>query len=347
MMANPRLGGFFLVGSLLILGAGSAPAQLHPSVLPPLTPDAHFPRCSAMELVEIGFPDHKHAFTWYGWEVLKDEQGRPYGPGAFCRHKELIPRPDLHIEPDRKVFGQFVLEHNVAYSDCDMLYFMELVDWAWHEVPALIGLSSSDTLTMVNPDNNEAYGRLTGYGIWRLYLLEDDRAIMQPWPVLQGRTLDGHAAFMLVTDWLLRENLGDALPPWLHQGLVEYCGEHGQHLVNYMAQFRKEGSVLMSPPLVDALLSRGPDPDPQTDREVYRKACYSAFLMVWELVENRGGLQAMREYLDQVSTGRTPDDAAVDVYGLDMAELAASLDPVRLGEPGGKNPPLPVPHKQP
>ncbi len=332
---------------ILLFGAAGARAQSHPSQLPALTPEAFFPRCSARELATVGFPDHKHSFLWPDWETLVDADGRTYGPGSFCQHRQVIPRPDLIISADTKGIGPFVIKHNPGYSDCDMLQFLELLDWAGHEVPPLLGLSLPDSLIVTNPDNLEAYSAQTGFGMWRLYDLAGDQVIMEPWPILQGRTLDAHAAFMLVTDWTLRSHVGSALPPWLQQGLVEYVGEDGQHLVNYMAQFRADGDVLMTPLLVDALLSKGPDPELMLDREIFRKACYSAFLMAWELVENRGGLEALQDCLHLVAEGTGFSDASVAVYGLDAKELASSLDPIQLGEPGGKNPPLAVTHKQP
>ena len=339
-----------LCGMLVVMATLTAPvawSQTHPNELPLLTPDAAFPRCSMTQLGTAGFPDHKHSQYWPGWEVMHEPGGLAYGPGAWCRHHELMPRPDLVVEPDSKGCGRFTLQHNPSYGDCDMIQFLELLDWAGHEVPPLLGLDLADSLLVVNPDNLEAYTELTGYGMWRLYKLDIDCATMEPWPVLQNRTLDGHAAFMLVTDWILSERLGGVLPPWLHQGLVEYCAEDGQHLVNYMAEFRTNGPVLMPPALVDALLARGPDPEPQRDREVFRKACYNAFLMTWELVEYRGGLEALRECIDRMLGGEDFSSAAMAVYGLDAAGLAASLDPIQMGEPGGKNPPLPIPHRQP
>lgn len=355
---HPRLRRSFLVvlaaasAAAVAAGAVAAPTgvadgQAHPSTLPPLVPDAVFPRCSPQQLLEIGFPDHKHAFTWKGWVVLQDSCGRTYGPDAFCRGLEVIPRPGLVVEPGRKAWGRFVLEHNTVYQDCEMLQFLELLDWAGHDVPALLGLDAPDTLRVVSPDNNDDYTAQTGNGIWRFYDLHGDRCVMEPWPVLQGRTLDGHAAFMLMTDRILCEAVPQPLPPWLHQGLVEYVGEHGLHLVNYMAQFRKDGPVCLAPAVTDSLLGRGPDPDAGRDREWYRKACYSAFLMVWELVENRGGLQPLRQWLALAAAGTALDDATRQVYGMDLAELAAALDPTLRAEPTGPDPQTRYPHRQP
>ncbi len=96
-------------------------------------------------------------------------------------------------------------------------------------------------------------------------------------------------AFALVTDWRLRENLPAPLPPWLHYGLTEYLSENGVHLNNYMLQFREQGPVMFSPLITDTILSQPPDPDRGRDREMYRRASYSAFLMVWRLVEEQRG----------------------------------------------------------
>jgi hypothetical protein len=226
------------------------------------------------------------------------------------------------------------------------------MDWAGRTVPPLLGLEIVGQLEILNPDNVKHYQELTGMGTWRFYALAGDRCTMQPWPVLQKRTLEAHAAFMLATDWILRKNLGDALPPWLHQGIAEYVSEDGAHLLNYMAEFRaaaeEEGaSILMSAPLVDALLTSGINPDPAADRENYRRACYSAFLMVWNLVENEGGLAALQDFLGAVRDGADVDEAARRVYGMGLGDLAMYLDPTVVGEPVGTGTGRRVPHKQP
>ncbi|MCB1183972.1 hypothetical protein KDM41_11110, partial [bacterium] len=224
----------------------------------------------------------------------------------------------------------------------------ELLDWADHDVSALLGISTDDTLTMINPDNTPAYIEQAGQGVWRLYRIEGDTVILQPYPVLLARTLDGHAAFMLVTDWILRRALPGALPPWLHQGLVEYVGEDGVHLNNYMAEFRTgDKDVLLSPPLIDAILARGVDPDENVDRENFRRACYSAFLMVWQLVEYEGGLQPLQDFLAQAAAGADLDEAARLAWGMDLATLAGLVDPAVSGEPAGGRIPARKPHVQP
>ena len=336
-----------LVFFLTVLVAAGAGAQIHCSELPPLTPDATFPRCDSRELAVAGFPDHMHAYTWSVWEVLTDHQGRTYGPGALCKNRKLLPREGLIVEPDQKHYGQFVLQHNPEYEDCDMIQFLELMDWANHDVPGLLGLAATDTLTILNPDNPQQYTELTGQGIWRFYALDGDKCTMQPFPVLMARTLAGHAAFMLVTDWILQEAIEADLPPWLHQGIVEYIGEDGMHLLSYMGEFRAADPVLLSPPLVDALLVKGVDPDADKDREMFRRACYNAFLMVWQLVEHEGGLTGLREFLDMAAAGMDLDQASILVYGMDLGQLAAYLDPVKIGEPLPKDMERPKPHFEP
>jgi len=330
-----------------VLGAGAALAQTHSSQLPPLTVDSVFPRCSGRELEVAGFPDHLHAHAWHGWEPLVDADGVTFGPGSLCDRKVLLPRDGLVVYPDQKQYGQFVMRHNPGYSDCDMIQYIEMLDWANHVVPELLGLSTPDTLHIMNPDNVAHYKELTGQGVWRFYELEGDRCTMQPWPVLQNRTLEGHAAFALVTDWILQKNLGDTLPPWLHQGLVEYMSEDGAHLLNYMGEFRAKGDILMSAPLVDALLSSGLNPDEGADRENYRRASYSAFLMVWQLMENEGGLVALQNFLGQVADGADVDEAALRVYGMGLNDLTSFLDPVKNGEPVGSGTSRRSPHVQP
>jgi hypothetical protein len=319
----------------------------HPAQLPELAPDTTFPRCTAAELESAGFPDHRHAHWWSTWNVRTDAEGQTYGPGAFCDKKTVLPREGLVIGSDHKAYGNYVVRHNPAYAPCDLLPLLEMLTWASHDLEVLLGLTATDTLTVISPDNIPAYREITGQDVWRLYAMKKDVCVIEPYGTLQARTLDGHAGFALVTDWLLRENLEDALPAWLHFGLTEYMAENGVHLNNYMQQFRPAGDVLFSPPITDALLSRGPDPDKGRDREMYRRASYSAFLMVWRLVEERGGLEAMRDFLDRVAQGTSADEAAQAVYGANLNELAQSLDPVKLGEPQGEAVQSRKPHVQP
>lgn len=322
-------------------------AQTHPQQQAPLTRDAVFPRCTPQQLADGGFPDHMHAWWWPDWQVLTDADGVTYGPGSLCARKTVLPREGLVLGEGEKRYGNFLVRHNPAYADCDMLPLLEVLVLAQHQTAELLGLTAGDTLTVVSPDNIPAYREVTGQDIWRLYALEGDRCVIEPYGTLQARTLDGHAAFMVVTDWLLRENLGTALPPWLHQGLVEYLAEDGVHLVNYMGQFRSEGDFLLSAPMIDVILSRGPDPDPGRDREMYRRACYSAFLMAWRLVEDNGGLEPLRHFLDLVAQGAEPDAAATEAYGATLGELALRLDPAKLGEPLGTATQSRQPHLQP
>ncbi|MFT7700117.1 MAG: hypothetical protein ACI8S7_001954, partial [Candidatus Krumholzibacteriia bacterium] len=201
--------------------------------------------------------------------------------------------------------------------------------------------------TILNPDNTAHYKEQTKQGVWRFYQLEGNEVTIEPYPVLLARTLDGHGAFMLVTDWILNQALPQDLPPWLHHGLVEYMGEDGAHLFNYMAEFKTAGPVLFSAPLVDAIFAKGVDADEGADREMFRRASYSAFLMVWQLVEHEGGLESLQDFLAKAASGVDLDAASREVYGVDLAQLAGLVDAVANGEPAGKNMSRQKPHLQP
>ena len=334
---------------LLLLLAGSASAQSHPASHPPLTPDGPFPRCTPTQLQLGGFPDHMHAWRWSTWQTPVDSLGQPYGPGTYCRGR--VARrgdfPGLVQEPARKILNGVVLEHNPAYKPCDMLPFLALVDLARRHVTELLELDEPDTLVLFNPDNNDQYRALTGQDTWRFYQWQDDRVVLQPIGTLQARSLDGHAVYQLMAEWLLTRGVGGDLPLWLIHGLAEYLAEDGIHLVNYMVEFRPNGPILLTPALVDEILGAGIDPDRERDREMYRRASYSAFLMAWELVENQGGLEALRGFLHAVRDGTDPDRAAAATWGLDLAGLAQSLDPVQLGEPIGESVGSRRPHVEP
>ncbi|MCP4571162.1 MAG: hypothetical protein GY838_02305 [bacterium] len=334
-MRNPTPAAL-LCCALFILFALPAVAQFHPADLPPLTPDTVFPRCNARQLELAGFPDHMHAHTWSDWQAPVDADGEPYGPGAYCDRGGFISARDVRMTDEAKSRGNLVLVHHAGYGPCDMLPFLGLADMAHRELTALLGFDAPDTLIMVNTDNVPHFREVTGLDIWHFYQREGSRALLQPIGTLQARTLDGHAAYQVVAEWLLDQGLPVDLPLWLRQGLVEYLSEDGVHLVNYMAEFRKEGPVLMTPEEASEILGAGVNPDRGQDRYLHRRACYTSFLCAWELVENQGGLTALRAFLQAVRDGADPDAAALAEWGEDLAGLARMVDPVQLGEPLGE-----------
>ncbi len=338
--------------AVLVVGPVLGPQALaqvasHPNDLPLLNSEALFPRCTYRELADVGFPDHMHAWHWSDWTPLVDENGVTYGPDSFCNGGDILPREGLVIGESVQRYGHFAIHHNPAYGACHILHYLELLDMASRTIPDMLGLALQDTLHIISPDNVEPYRQMTGYETWRLYKLEGDQCISEPLPVLQARTLEGHALFGLVTEWLLAKSIPVDLPPWFRCGLAEYISESGIHLVNYMGQYRTEGSVLISPLLIDTILSQGPNPDLELDRKHYRQACYSSFLMVWELVENQGGLLALQDFLANLAQGMSLDEASSLVYGVDLQGLTAMLDPASLGEPIGKSVQSRSPHTDP
>jgi hypothetical protein len=69
--------------------------------------------------------------------------------------------------------------------------------------------------------------------------------------------------------------------------------------------------------------------------------------MVWHLVENEGGLTALQEFLQMAAECMDFDRASTMVYGMDLGDLAAYLDPVKIGEPIPKDIERQSPHAQP
>jgi hypothetical protein len=277
-----------------------------------------------------------HAFTWPDWQPLTGPDGLPYGPGSLCLQKAILPRPSLAVDSTAIRFDCFELEFNPAYQPCDLMPFVEVCDIGRHLCRDLLGLEAKGKLQMINPDNTPAYKEQTGFGTWRHYLLRGDHCILQPIPVLMARTLFGHVAVSLVTQWTLNQTCGTGLPPWLVHGLAAYVADEGVHLSNYMAEFRSQGPVLLPPQEIDAILGAQPHPDPNLDRRQFRQATYSAFLMVWDLVENNGGLEPLRKFLGGLARGESLEAGCKRIYHTNLVGLATRLDPVVKGEPIGE-----------
>ena len=250
----------------MLLPVAPGLAQMHPSQLPPLTLEGPYPRASERVIGMIGFPDHLHEYHWGGWTPVMGPDGVTVGPGSLCTLMEPVPRDGLVIESGIKRYGPWILRHHPGYGDCDMLPCVELLTGAQARMKVLLGFAPHDTLDIINPGLTAEYLEATGQGVWRLYQLDGNRAVIEPFAVLLARQLDGHGTYMLAIDWILRQSVAQPLPRWLHQGLVEYLGEDGIHLADFMAEFRAKAPVLMGPAEIDAILSAGLDPDPARDR---------------------------------------------------------------------------------
>jgi len=315
--------------------AGAMPDDGHPALLPTVAPTSAFPLYDADELARNGYPDHQHGYFWPGWLPPLDEHGEPYGFGSFCTGLHSRDRVGFTAKPGLVSFAPFSLEFNAEAEPCLVAPFLGFCEMALIDAQALLGLAPVGELQMNTPDSMDMYTAMTGNGPWRMFSYRSGTAVMQPVGILARRTLIAHAARDVVTLWLLDVNGGERLPAWFREGLSAWVAEMGVHLCNYMASYRLDGDVLWTPDRIETVLSSPAASDPEADRRDYRMARYGAFLMVWHLVENHGGLEPLREVLASVSQGTDPDAAFREAYDLGLAELTTLLDPVTAGEPIG------------
>ena len=330
-----RAGWCLVVGAVFAVSLAVG-GPTHPSELAPLTVDSVFPRFTPEELAAAGYPDHFHVVTYPGYEVLVDEHGETYGPRSLSSGTLLMPREGLVIEPGSIRYRGVHLSHNPEYKPFQIMPMMEVLDQARRDVSALLHYDRPDTLHVVDTNDLDQYRQLTGHAFHRVYSYGNDATIIEPAYILFKRGLGAHAAYHLVTEWLLDGLSGDAeLPVWLGDGLASYLAEEGTHFLNFLAMYRPNYTVIMDPARAETLLAGAPDPDDELDKRQFRTAGYAAFLMVWELVENRGGLGPVCELFARSGRGEAPDAVCRDLYGVDLAGLAARLDPTRRPEPVG------------
>jgi hypothetical protein len=324
--ASARLRTAAAVAGLLALG-GCAGG------LPPADPG--YPRYTAEQLRADGYPDPHHVYARPDWTPRRDAAGKEFGFRTVCRGPVWLDRPDAVKGEGRLTLGPFTVSFDPEYDPCQIAPLLEHCEAAVADVGALLGLAPGDSLLILDPDNLDEYLRLTGQGPWRMMSYRGGACTVQPVPVLIARTLLPHAAYELVARWLLEVNGCGGLPPWLREGVAVYAADFGVHLNNFMAQYRPDGPVLFGPGDADALIGAAPLPDPETDRQMHRRAGYTAFVMVWRLVEEHGGPTRLRALLADVRDGVSPDAACRAAYGLDLAALAAQLDASRGPEPIG------------
>lgn len=324
------------------------PPAVHPHLLPELTAGVRFPRLTPLQLTASGYPDHLHWAGWPGQEPRVDAAGQPYGPLSMCRHRVPRPREGLEIARGEIRFGPLDLTFDPGYEACDMLPYLEWAELGLRRAHDLLGLQTpGDTLRIYNPDNRDEYTSLSGQGLHRTYRLAGDSLIVQPIPILTARTLLGHTAVEATARWLVQEAGGDRLPPWLAHGVPLYLADMGPHLNNFMDQFRVFGPVLLPIARADSVLAAPPAADQELDRQMQRRAQYTAFLMVWRLVEEEGGTEPLARLLAAVATGEEPEAAARKAYGKGLADLAKRLDPNDRGEPVTWDDFFLQPHREP
>jgi hypothetical protein len=339
----------FVFAVVLALGSGSASAAVvqeagadslptHPAQLAPLERDGPFPRFTPAELASAGYPDHKHVYGYPGYQPPRDAAGHTYGIRSLASGTRLLPREGLEIAPGEIRYRRVHLSHDPAVPAAGIMPLVEVLDWGLREVSALLGQARPDTLHVINPVDLDDYRERTGYGFHRLYHRDGSRVVVEPAQVLFARGLALHGAFHLATVWEVEARVGgdDVLPRWFTEGLASYVAEDGVHFLSYLRMYRAEGPVVLPPAEAEAILAGPPHPDPEIDKARYRKAGYSAFLMVWELVEHRGGLVRLLSFLDRVGAGEDLDAACRDLWGHDLADLAVDLDPTTRPEPVGE-----------
>jgi len=328
-----------LLGAVGVPACAGAPGELpdHPAELAPLRTDSTFPRYTAEELAAAGYPDHLHLDAYPGYQPFTDPSGDTYGPRSLASGARVLPRDGLETRPGEIRYRGLVLRYNPGYETYQMLPMVELLDWARRDLSRLLDHDRTDTLRVENPDDLDRYFERTGNRFHRLYRDLGDVVVIEPAPVLTARMLAAHAAHHLVAVWLLRDLAGGAsLPAWLVQGLASYLAEDGTHFLNYLYMYRDQQPVVLAPDRTEAILAGPPDPDEETDKVQYRTAGYSAFLMAWELVEHRGGLQRVRELFARTGRGAAPDAVCRDLWATDLAGLAVALDPTTRPEPVGE-----------
>lgn len=347
--APPALTSVLTFVLVVMLGAGAVSVAAvqeaatdslptHPAQLAPLEREGPFPRFTPAELEAAGYPDHKHVFAYPGYRPPRDAAGHTYGIRSLASGTQLLPREGLKVAPGEIRYRRVHLTHDPAVPAAGIMPLVEVLDWGLREVSDLLGRARPDTLHVVNPVDLDAYRERTGHEFHRLYHRDGSLVVVEPAQVLFARSLALHAAFHLATVWEVEGWVGGAhvLPRWLTEGLASYLAEDGAHFLSYLLMYRPQGPVVLPPAEAEAILAGSPHPDRELDKERYRKAGYSAFLMIWELVEHRGGLERLLSFLDRVGAGEDADAASRDFWGHDLADLAADLDPTTRPEPIGE-----------
>jgi hypothetical protein len=313
------------------------PLPTHPAQLTSLAEAERFPRFHQRVLESAGYPDHKHQFAYPGYTPPVDAAGQAYGLRSLARGTQLLPRDGLEVGPGHVRYRHVHLAFPDTFDAVRMVPMVEALDWAEREVTALLGQARPDTLHVTSPLDLAAYGQSTGHGFHRLYWREGSLAIIEPAQVLFARGLALHAAFHLMTTWQLDHVArGQDLPRWFTEGLASYLAEDGVHFLSYLAMYRSLGPILLSPAHTEAVLAGPPHADQEVDKRQYRMAGYSAFLMIWELVEHRGGLERLRTFLQRIAAGEPADAVSGELWGHDLAGLARALDATARPEPVGE-----------
>jgi hypothetical protein len=296
----------------------------HPDQLTDLTDAVEFPRFSKSTLESTGYPDHMHRFFWSGYNVEP-------GPGMFCQGAILKEVEGLEITETKISFAQTDIIFNPGFEPCQVIPALEFVEYALDRCEKVLNIKPVSNLHLIMPNNGQHYSEMTGYGTWRKFKLVGDNCI----PMMISSVMIAHTMVDMTTQWLLH-GCGE-IPDWFANGLGAYIADMGPHFISYVAMYRPDGEILLTPMETDMQLYHDPLPDPGTDKKGFRIARYNAFIMVWNLVEYNGGLDALQELLAELSAGTDFNLACEKVYNMPLSGLLNKISPKKTGEPIGSN----------
>ena len=288
---------------------------------------------SEEKLEAEGYPGYRDEYSSVQWGVLYDDEGVAYGPKSYFEGRTRLEHPHLTVTDDY-LESRWVRIHRSGCCTEPLLgHFLEILDLAWADLTEALGYVPPLKLSVHTSADVETYRREAGVDIWVTHLVVGPSIVFQPVDVLFRRTLAGHAAYAAVAQALVDMQTHGRIPMWLREGLSSYLAQEGFEHLSFMREFRLQGQdVLMTPAEVEANVY------PLVDRRLGRMARYNAFLMVWHLSETYGWERVQR-LLAAVEAGEDFDDAVREVYGLEVDDWIALLDPTVNGEPTTTLPP--------
>ena len=190
---------------------------------------------------------------------------------------------------------------------------LKLMDQAADRANKTFGRIPSERLVVVCAPTMDAFRKATGRDWWQYSLIKGDTLSFQTPMTLFMRQLLNTAAQREYYMWVLGKLTAGKAPRWLLTGMASYLAGERDVLVGQRKEYATQ-DLRMDVKDIEKTLTG------DNDRIPVRRATYNAYLMVSQLVQDRG-MPAVASFVLAFATEPTPEEAAQRAFSQTYEEV--------------------------
>jgi len=196
---------------------------------------------------------------------------------------------------------------------------------AYRKVDETVGRPADGSIVLIGATDLDEYKLVTRKEWWYYGLVKGDTIYFEPFNIMIKRTIAEMGLTQKIAQAALARRSKGRIPMWLKESLASYIAGEYEILEMQAEQFRHENANL--------------DPSPADIEEALEKAedfrnTRIAFFAAYRMLENflnRFSFETIFEFIDELGAGRTLDEAAEKVFGMDYGSV---IDAIRVDRPG-------------